>query len=79
MFRILELTARAEQLEAKSRQSTEWAHEKVMQAARKGQKDSTELKTLRAEVETAKHKQRDSEDRERGLTKKLRDSEDMVK
>lgn len=68
-----------EQLEAKSRASTEWAHEKVMQAARKGQKDSAELKVLRAEVEAAKQKLREGEERERGQAKKLRDSEDMAK
>ncbi|KAJ7556632.1 hypothetical protein O6H91_05G091100 [Diphasiastrum complanatum] len=73
------LLQRIRDLETQLRERTEWAQEKVVQAARRLSKDLTELKTLRAEREEALRLNKEKQALEESTMKKLSEMENALR
>ncbi len=76
---ILSLKIRVKELETKLQDRTEWAQQKVMQAARRLSKDFTELKALREAREEMLRLKKDQKALEDSTMKKLAEMESALK
>lgn len=72
---ILLLTPHMKTLQKELQRWTDWANEKVMQAARRLGKDQAELKMLRQEKEDAERSQKETQMLEESTTKRLSEME----
>nr|GMD93450.1 putative E3 ubiquitin-protein ligase RF298 [Ipomoea batatas] len=68
---ILKLVPRVRELQNQLQEWTEWANQKVMQAARRLSKDKAELKTLRQEKEEVERLKKEKQTLEENTMKKL--------
>ncbi|CAM6094699.1 unnamed protein product [Calypogeia fissa] len=76
---IMKLVYRSKELETQLQERTEWAKQKVMQAARKLSNDLQELKELRRERDEAQRLKKDKQASEDSTMKKLSDSENALR
>jgi chromosome segregation ATPase len=76
---ILSLKIRVKELETKLQDWTEWAQQKVMQAARRLSKDLAELKALQQAGEEMLHLKKDQKALEDSTMKKLAEMESALK
>ncbi|KAK6803801.1 hypothetical protein RDI58_001585 [Solanum bulbocastanum] len=75
---ILKLVPRVHELQGQLQEWTEWANQKVMQAARRLSKDKTELKTLRQEKEEVERLKKEKLSLEENTMKKLAEMENAL-
>ncbi|KAL4592907.1 hypothetical protein LXL04_005914 [Taraxacum kok-saghyz] len=75
---VLKLAPRVRELENQLHEWTEWANQKVMQAARRLGKDKTELKTLRQEKEEVERLKKEKQTLEENTMKKLSEMENAL-
>ncbi|XP_043709660.1 putative E3 ubiquitin-protein ligase RF298 isoform X2 [Telopea speciosissima] len=72
---ILKLVPRVRRLQSRLHEWTEWANQKVMQAARRLSKDKDELKSLRQEIEEVVRLKKEKQTLEENTMKKLSEME----
>ncbi|QHO50939.1 putative E3 ubiquitin-protein ligase RF298 isoform X2 [Arachis hypogaea] len=75
---ILKLVPRVRELQNQLQEWTEWANQKVMQAARRLGKDKAELKTLRQEKEEVERLKKEKQSLEENTLKKLSEMENAL-
>ncbi|KAL3508012.1 hypothetical protein ACH5RR_033394 [Cinchona calisaya] len=75
---ILKLVPRVRELQNQLQEWTEWANQKVMQAARRLSKDKAELKALRQEKEEVERLKREKQNLEENTMKKLSEMENAM-
>jgi hypothetical protein len=75
---ILKLVPRLQELQDELQGWTEWANEKVMQAARRLGKDQAELKALRQEKEEAEQYKKEKQTLEENTAKRLSEMENAL-
>ncbi|XP_068326296.1 putative E3 ubiquitin-protein ligase RF298 isoform X2 [Pyrus communis] len=75
---ILKLVPRARDLQSQLQEWTEWANQKVMQAARRLSKDKAELKSLRQEKEEVERLKKEKQTLEENTMKKLSEMENSL-
>ncbi|KAL7144597.1 hypothetical protein ABFS83_07G023000 [Erythranthe nasuta] len=75
---IMKLVPRARELQNQLQEWTEWANQKVMQAARRLGKDKAELKTLRQEKEEVERLKKEKQTLEENTMKKLSEMENAL-
>ncbi|KAK4372500.1 hypothetical protein RND71_007884 [Anisodus tanguticus] len=75
---ILKLVPRVHELQSQLQEWTEWANQKVMQAARRLSKDKAELKTLRQEKEEVERLKKEKQSLEENTMKKLVEMENAL-
>ncbi|KAM7462997.1 hypothetical protein LguiA_031118 [Lonicera macranthoides] len=75
---ILKLVPRLRELQSQLQEWTEWANQKVMQAARRLSKDKAELKTLKQEKEEVERLKREKQTLEERTVKKLFETENAL-
>ncbi|XP_068664098.1 putative E3 ubiquitin-protein ligase RF298 [Aristolochia californica] len=75
---LLQLVPRARELQTQLQEWTEWAQQKVMQAARRLSKDKAELKTLRQEKEEVARLKKEKQTLEENTMKKLSEMENAL-
>ncbi|EOY06309.1 hypothetical protein QUC31_016343 [Theobroma cacao] len=75
---ILKLVPRVQELQNQLQEWTEWANQKVMQAARRLSKDKAELKTLRQEKEEVERLKKEKSTLEDNTLKKLVEMESAL-
>ncbi|KAL6970345.1 hypothetical protein U1Q18_030043 [Sarracenia purpurea var. burkii] len=75
---IVKLVPRVQELQNELQEWTEWANQKVMQAARRLSKDKAELKTLRQEKEEVERLKREKQNLEESTMKKLSEMESAL-
>lgn len=75
---VLKLVPRLQELQDELQCWTEWANQKVMQAARRLGKDQAELKALRLEKEEAEEKKKEKKILEESTTKRLSEMENAL-
>ncbi|KAA8527526.1 hypothetical protein F0562_034759 [Nyssa sinensis] len=75
---ILKLVPRVHELQNQLQEWTEWANQKVMQAARRLGKDKAELKTLRQEKEEVERLKKEKQTLEENTMKKLSEMENAL-
>nr|GEV16790.1 putative E3 ubiquitin-protein ligase RF298 [Tanacetum cinerariifolium] len=75
---IMKLVPRVHELQNQLQEWTEWANQKVMQAARRLGKDKTELKTLRQEKEEVERLKKEKQTLEDNTMKKLSEMENAL-
>lgn len=75
---ILKLVPRVRELQNQLQEWTEWANQKVMQAARRLSKDKAELKTLRQEKEEVERLKKEKQILEENTMKKLSEMENAL-
>ncbi|KAK7303207.1 hypothetical protein RJT34_14109 [Clitoria ternatea] len=75
---ILKLVPRVRELQNQLQEWTEWANQKVMQAARRLSKDKTELKTLRQEKDEVDRLKKEKQSLEENTMKKLSEMENAL-
>ncbi|KAH7522428.1 hypothetical protein FEM48_Zijuj07G0137400 [Ziziphus jujuba var. spinosa] len=75
---ILKLVPRVRELQNQLQEWTEWANQKVMQAARRLGKDKAELKTLRLEKEEVERLKKEKQTLEENTMKKLSEMENAL-
>ncbi|MCD7457994.1 hypothetical protein HAX54_036845 [Datura stramonium] len=75
---ILKLVPRVRELQSQLQEWTEWANQKVMQAARRLSKDKAELKTLRQEKEEVERLKKEKQGLEENTMKKLAEMENAL-
>ncbi|CAN6551482.1 unnamed protein product [Malus baccata var. baccata] len=75
---ILKLVPRARDLQNQLQEWTEWANQKVMQAARRLSKDRAELKSLRQEKEEVERLKKEKQTLEENTMKKLSEMENAL-
>lgn len=75
---ILKLVPRVRELQGQLQEWTEWANQKVMQAARRLSKDKAELKTLRQEKEEVERLKKEKQSLEENTMKKLAEMENAL-
>ncbi|CAN4113521.1 unnamed protein product [Withania somnifera] len=75
---ILKLVPRVHELQSQLEEWTEWANQKVMQAARRLSKDKDELKTLRQEKEEVERLKKEKQSLEENTMKKLVEMENAL-
>ncbi|KAG2727328.1 hypothetical protein I3760_01G152500 [Carya illinoinensis] len=75
---ILKLVPRVRELQNQLQEWTEWANQKVMQAARRLGKDKAELKTLRQEKEEVERLKKEKQALEENTMKKLSEMENAL-
>ncbi|XP_009352164.3 putative E3 ubiquitin-protein ligase RF4 isoform X2 [Pyrus x bretschneideri] len=75
---ILKLVPRARDLQNQLQEWTEWANQKVMQAARRLSKDKAELKSLRQEKEEVERLKKEKQTLEENTMKKLSEMENAL-
>ncbi|KAB1214140.1 hypothetical protein CJ030_MR5G027245 [Morella rubra] len=75
---ILKLVPRVRELQNQLQEWTEWANQKVMQAARRLGKDKAELKTLRQEKEEVERLKKEKQTLEENTMKKLSEMENAL-
>ncbi|KAL2464087.1 putative E3 ubiquitin-protein ligase [Forsythia ovata] len=68
---IIKLVPRTRELQNQLQEWTEWANQKIMQAARRLSKDRAELKTLRQEKEEVERLKKEKQTLDENTTKKL--------
>ncbi|KAL6517224.1 hypothetical protein OROHE_017930 [Orobanche hederae] len=76
---IMKLVPRVRELQSQLQEWTEWANQKVMQAARRLSKDKAELKTLRQEKEEVERLRKEKQMLEEGTVKKLSEMENALR
>ncbi|CAM8924379.1 unnamed protein product [Rhodiola kirilowii] len=76
---IIKLAPRVQELQSQLEEWTEWANQKVMQAARRLGKEKAELKSLRQEKEEAEKLKRDKQAMEENTMKKLSEMENALR
>lgn len=76
---ILKLVPRMRELQNQLQEWTEWANQKVMQAARRLSKDKAELKTLRQEKEEVERLNKEKQTLEENTKKKLSEMESALR
>eukprot|EP00249_Psilotum_nudum_P024080 c29084_g1_i4 orf=378-3335(+) len=76
---LVQLVHRVKELEAQLQEWTEWAQQKVMQAARRLSKDSAELKALRVEREEYMRLKKEKQALEESTMKKLSEMENALR
>ena len=76
---ILKLVPRVRELQNQLQEWTEWANQKVMQAARRLSKDKAELKTLRQEKEEVERLNKEKQTLEENTKKKLSEMESALR
>ncbi|XP_071701939.1 putative E3 ubiquitin-protein ligase RF298 [Rutidosis leptorrhynchoides] len=75
---VMKLGSRVHELQTQMQEWTEWANQKVMQAARRLGKDKTELKTLRSEKEEVERLKKEKQTLEDNTMKKLSEMENAL-
>ncbi|KAK9664519.1 hypothetical protein RND81_14G048000 [Saponaria officinalis] len=75
---IMKLVPRVRELQNQLQEWTEWANQKVMQAARRLGKDKAELKTLRQEKEEVERLKKEKQTLEENTMKKLSEMENAL-
>ncbi|KDP40062.1 hypothetical protein JCGZ_02060 [Jatropha curcas] len=75
---IVKLVPRVQELENQLQEWTEWANQKVMQAARRLSKDKAELKSLRQEKEEVERLKKEKQNLEDSTVKKLQEMENAL-
>ncbi|KAJ6911677.1 hypothetical protein NC652_022073 [Populus alba x Populus x berolinensis] len=75
---IMKLIPRARELQNQLQEWTEWANQKVMQAARRLGKDKAELKSLRQEKEEVERHKKEKQTLEESTMKKLTEMENAL-
>ncbi|KAF9678085.1 hypothetical protein SADUNF_Sadunf08G0175200 [Salix dunnii] len=75
---IMKLIPRAQELQNQLQEWTEWANQKVMQAARRLGKDKAELKSLRQEKEEVERLKKEKQTLEESTMKKLNEMENAL-
>ncbi|XP_074276216.1 putative E3 ubiquitin-protein ligase RF298 [Silene latifolia] len=75
---IIKLVPRIRELQNQLQEWTEWANQKVMQAARRLGKDKAELKTLRQEKEEVERLKKEKQSLEENTMKKLSEMENAL-
>ncbi|XP_057957874.1 putative E3 ubiquitin-protein ligase RF298 [Malania oleifera] len=75
---ILKMVPRVRELQNQLQEWTEWANQKVMQAARRLGKDKAELKTLRQEKEEVERLKKEKQTLEESTMKKLSEMENAL-
>uniref|UniRef100_A0A2N9IUA4 RING-type domain-containing protein n=1 Tax=Fagus sylvatica TaxID=28930 RepID=A0A2N9IUA4_FAGSY len=75
---ILKLVPRVRELQNQLQEWTEWANQKVMQAARRLSKEKAELKTLRQEKEEVERLKKEKQTLEENTMKKLSEMENAL-
>ncbi|XP_052190641.1 putative E3 ubiquitin-protein ligase RF298 [Diospyros lotus] len=75
---MLKLVSRVRELQNQLQEWTEWANQKVMQAARRLSKDKAELKTLRQEKEEVERLKKEKQTLEENTMKKLSEMENAL-
>ncbi|XP_077232337.1 RING/U-box superfamily protein [Tasmannia lanceolata] len=75
---MLKLAPRVRELQTQMQEWTEWAQQKVMQAARRLSKDKAELKTLRQEKEEVARLKKENQTMEENTMKKLSEMENAL-
>ncbi|GMH08339.1 hypothetical protein Nepgr_010179 [Nepenthes gracilis] len=75
---IAKLVSRLRELQNQLQEWTEWANQKVMQAARRLSKDKAELKTLRQEKEEVERLKKENQTLEENTMKKLSEMENAL-
>lgn len=75
---IMKLVPRVHELQNQMQEWTEWANQKVMQAARRLGKDKAELKTLRQEKEEVERLKKEKQTLEDNTMKKLSEMENAL-
>ncbi|RDX97531.1 putative E3 ubiquitin-protein ligase RF298, partial [Mucuna pruriens] len=75
---ILKLVTRVRELQNQTQEWTEWANQKVMQAARRLSKDKAELQTLRQEKEEVERLKKEKQSLEENTLKKLAEMENAL-
>ncbi|XP_027364086.1 putative E3 ubiquitin-protein ligase RF298 isoform X2 [Abrus precatorius] len=75
---ILKLVPRVRELRNQLQEWTEWANQKVMQAARRLSKDKAELKTLRQEKDEVERLKKEKQSLEENTMKKLSEMENAL-
>ncbi|KAI4345524.1 hypothetical protein L6164_012638 [Bauhinia variegata] len=75
---ILKMVPRVQELQNQLQEWTEWANQKVMQAARRLSKDKAELKTLRQEKEEVERLKKEKQYLEENTMKKLSEMENAL-
>ncbi|KAJ1428815.1 Zinc finger, RING-type [Sesbania bispinosa] len=75
---ILKLVPRVRELQNQLQEWTEWANQKVMQAARRLSKDKAELKTLRQEKDEVERLKKEKQSLEENTMKKLSEMENAL-
>ncbi|KAI3698438.1 hypothetical protein L2E82_41983 [Cichorium intybus] len=75
---IMKLVPRVHELQNQLQEWTEWANQKVMQAARRLGKDKAELKTLKLEKEEVERLKREKQTLEENTMKKLSEMENAL-
>ncbi|XP_059311923.1 putative E3 ubiquitin-protein ligase RF298 [Lycium ferocissimum] len=75
---ILKLVPRVHELQSQLQEWTEWANQKVMQAARRLSKDKAELKTLQQEKEEVERLKKEKQSLEENTMKKLAEMENAL-
>ncbi|XP_075521686.1 putative E3 ubiquitin-protein ligase RF298 isoform X1 [Primulina tabacum] len=76
---IMKLVPRVRELQIQLEEWTEWANQKVMQAARRLSKDKAELKALRQEKEEVERLKKEKQTLEENTTKKLSEMENALR
>ncbi|XP_057486143.1 LOW QUALITY PROTEIN: putative E3 ubiquitin-protein ligase RF298 [Actinidia eriantha] len=75
---MLKLVPRVQELQNQLQEWTEWANQKVMQAARRLSKDKAELKTLKQEKEEVERLKKEKQTLEESTMKKLSEMENAL-
>lgn len=75
---ILKLVPRVQELQNHLQEWTEWANQKVMQAARRLSKDKAELKTLRQEKDEVERLRKEKQSLEENTMKKISEMENAL-
>ncbi|KAL3812747.1 hypothetical protein ACJIZ3_014015 [Penstemon smallii] len=75
---IMKLVPRVKELQNQLQEWTEWANQKVMQAARRLSKDKAELKTLKQEREEVERLKKEKQTLEENTMKKLSEMENAL-
>ncbi|KAL2969692.1 hypothetical protein AAZX31_15G095900 [Glycine max] len=75
---ILKLVPRVQELQNQLQEWTEWANQKVMQAARRLSKDKAELKTLRQEKDEVERLKKEKQSLEENTMKKISEMENAL-
>lgn len=75
---VMMLVSRVRELQNQLQEWTEWANQKVMQAARRLSKDKGELKTLRQEKEEVERLKKEKQSLEENTMKKLSEMENAL-
>ncbi|CAJ1962309.1 unnamed protein product [Sphenostylis stenocarpa] len=75
---ILKLVPRVQELQNQLQEWTEWANQKVMQAARRLSKDKAELKTLRQEKDEFERLRKEKQSLEENTMKKISEMENAL-